>query len=430
MKQALILLALLVMASCSYTGNVLYEPSSDINTYFCPGDMCMEKFILEIEKSTDIKCAFYELNLPELIEALNKKNADVVIEDSEFEDEMHEGYHTGYSFALMHNKFCVFDNERIWSGSFNPTERGNYYNNENAIMIESKALAENYIEEFYELKNDIYGEGSKVKNPVVYNGETKIENYFCPEDNCKLHVLETLRKANSSIYFMAFSFTDEDIANLLWNYYHEGIEVKGVLEERQLSEHSQYDTLKKFSIIDTNPFTMHHKVFIIDEKIVITGSYNPTKNANENNDENILIIHDEKIAKKYLEEFNYVYSDHEMDTKNEILISKIYYDAPGSDEGKEYVEIMNLGDEIIDLSYYFLSDNKSNSRLDGHLNPRESITVKPKFTLKNTNGILILKEGKETIDYAYWAGKWDLVAKEKVLVRVNEEISENSWEVE
>ncbi len=175
---------------------------------------------------------------------------------------------------------------------------------------------------------------------------------------------------------------------------------------------------------------MHHKVFIIDEKIVITGSYNPTKNANENNDENLLIIHDKKIAEKYLEEFNYVYSDHEMDTKNELLISKIYYDAPGSDEGKEYVEIMNLGDEIIDLSYYFLSDNKSNSRLDGSLNPGESIAVKPKFTLKNTNGILILKEGKETIDYVYWAGKWDLNAKEKILARVDEEISEDSWEVE
>ncbi len=259
MKKA-IFLFLIFLTACTITTNVIYEPKSDIEVHFCPRDMCMENLIELIDKSTEIKCAFYELNLPELIEALNKKNADVVIEDSEFEDEMHEGYHTGYSFALMHNKFCVFDRNTVWSGSFNPTERGNYYNNENAIMIKSSALAENYLEEFYELKEDVYGEGSKVKTPVVYNGEIKIENYFCPEDNCKLHVLETLRKRNSSIYFMTFSFTDEDIANLLWNSYHEGIEVKGVLEERQLSEHSQYDTLKKFSIIDTNPFTMHQNI--------------------------------------------------------------------------------------------------------------------------------------------------------------------------
>ena len=49
---------------------------------------------------------------------------------------------------------------------------------------------------------------------------------------------------------------------------------------------------------------MHHKVFIIDNRTVITGSFNPTKNGDTRNDENILIIHDEKIAGKYLEEFN------------------------------------------------------------------------------------------------------------------------------
>ncbi len=58
---------------------------------------------------------------------------------------------------------------------------------------------------------------------------------------------------------------------------------------------------------DTNPAIMHHKVFIIDNRTLITGSYNPTKSANTKNDENILIIHDERIAKKYLEEFEKLY---------------------------------------------------------------------------------------------------------------------------
>jgi len=49
---------------------------------------------------------------------------------------------------------------------------------------------------------------------------------------------------------------------------------------------------------------MHHKVFIIDNEIVITGSYNPTKHANKANDENILIINDGNLAKMYEKEFN------------------------------------------------------------------------------------------------------------------------------
>ena len=52
---------------------------------------------------------------------------------------------------------------------------------------------------------------------------------------------------------------------------------------------------------------MHHKVFIIDNKTVITGSYNPTANGNKNNDENMIIIHDKGIANKFLEEFNKIF---------------------------------------------------------------------------------------------------------------------------
>ena len=52
---------------------------------------------------------------------------------------------------------------------------------------------------------------------------------------------------------------------------------------------------------------LHHKVFIIDEEIVITGSFNPSMNGDTRNDENILIIHDQDIAEKYLQEFGYLW---------------------------------------------------------------------------------------------------------------------------
>jgi phosphatidylserine/phosphatidylglycerophosphate/cardiolipin synthase-like enzyme len=53
---------------------------------------------------------------------------------------------------------------------------------------------------------------------------------------------------------------------------------------------------------------MHHKVFIIDNNTIITGSFNPSKAANEKNDENILIINNKDIAKRFLEEFDYLTS--------------------------------------------------------------------------------------------------------------------------
>jgi phosphatidylserine/phosphatidylglycerophosphate/cardiolipin synthase-like enzyme len=146
--------------------------------------------------------------------------------------------------------------------------------------------------------------------------------------------------------------------------------------------------------------TMHHKVFIIDNKTVITGSYNPTKNANERNDENILIIHDKKIAEKYLKEFERIY--YEREEISDLKISDVVYDPPGNDKGNEYIEIKNTGNYTIDLGYYFISNNKSNSRLKGEINPEETKKIYTTFSLPNKKGIAQLKKHIYIVDFFEW----------------------------
>ena len=51
------------------------------------------------------------------------------------------------------------------------------------------------------------------------------------------------------------------------------------------------------------------KVMIIDEEIVVTGSYNFSYSAQEKNDENTLVIHDEQVAAEFLEEFYKIYAE-------------------------------------------------------------------------------------------------------------------------
>ncbi len=53
---------------------------------------------------------------------------------------------------------------------------------------------------------------------------------------------------------------------------------------------------------DSNPKTMHHKVFVVDLEYVITGSMNPSKSGVSYNDENLLIIRNKNLAKRYKEE--------------------------------------------------------------------------------------------------------------------------------
>ena len=84
------------------------------------------------------------------------------------------------------------------------------------------------------------------------------------------------------------------------------VNVSGIFERNQASRSSVYEYLKYQNIsvyLDKSKYNLHHKVFIIDKKIVVTGSYNPSLNGDKRNDENMLVITDKDIASLYLSEF-------------------------------------------------------------------------------------------------------------------------------
>ena len=297
--------------------NIPKETNLDPIIIFCPQDNCEGNLIALINYSkASVHCAFYDLKLENLINILASKSHDVdvkiVIEADNYKEQIKgSGIRLDNNRYYMHNKFCIIDNKIVWTGSFNPTTRGAYNNNNNVIVLYSSYFAENYEDEFNELWNSNLTSTAKVKHPIIYLNNKKIENYFCPEDNCAQHIINVINKAKNSIYFMTFSFTNEDIADSIL-FKDKNIEIKGIFETTQAgSEYSQYKRLKDFGlevIKDKNKANMHHKVFIIDNTTVITGSFNPTESGDKRNDENLLIIYDEYIAKKYLQEFEKVWS--------------------------------------------------------------------------------------------------------------------------
>jgi phosphatidylserine/phosphatidylglycerophosphate/cardiolipin synthase-like enzyme len=217
-------------------------------------------------------------------------------------------YRSDTSNQLSHNKFCVIDDRMVWTGSFNPTYNGDQKNNNNVIVIFSQYIASNYAREFEELWRGVYGSGQQTQyGSVRLNGHI-YENYFCPDDDCRQQVLQELEQAQHSIYFMTFSFTDRAIADALIAKSDQGLTVKGVMEKQRVNmQYNLYSYLAGHGVdvvADSNPRFMHHKLFIIDNSTVITGSWNPTKSGSERNDENIIVIHHNGIARKYLDEFS------------------------------------------------------------------------------------------------------------------------------
>ena len=316
------------------------KEKGNISIYFCPKDNC-EEHLNDLIKSANesVYCAFYDVKLDSLAETIGKAKKEgidvkIIIDDhtaqnknSKYDElgqilgeniKTDEKRSTGKYNNLMHDKFCVIDNKTVFTGSFNPTDRGAHQNNNNMLVITSEYLAKNYMEEFYEMQNDEFGDrdSQAVSVPVVElentgYGNVKIENYFCPEDNCKKHVIDTINSANSSIYFCTFSFTEANTRDALLNATKRGVKIYGLFDKTQAgSKYSVFDEMKNqnnsniYIYKDSNPAFMHHKFFVIDEIITITGSMNPTQSGYFYNDENIIIIENPLIGQMYKEEYD------------------------------------------------------------------------------------------------------------------------------
>ena len=221
--------------------------------------------------------------------------------------------------GLMHNKFIIIDKKCVWTGSYNLTNNGAFRNNNNAIVVKSSDLAEIFQSEFTEMfKYRIFGNRKEfIPFPVFTKKyhvkvlDSNINAYFSPEDDIQRIICKRVKKAKKSIHFMAFSFTSDGIGEEMIRAHKRGVTVRGIFEKRGSgSKYSEYVKMKLEGIpvvVDKNPYSMHHKVIIIDGYRVITGSYNYSKNASKRNDENILIVDNAKIADRYISEFKVLY---------------------------------------------------------------------------------------------------------------------------
>lgn len=210
--------------------------------------------------------------------------------------------------AFMHHKFAIIDEETIISGSLNLTINSMYRDNNNALRIKSKQLAASYKAEFERMFiNKMFGPNDhKIPYKEVKVEDAKIKVFFSPKGKTRDAVLEELKKAKKSIKFMTFSLTDKDMYQVILEKSQKGVEVEGIFDGCMLSKYSLFQSMITNKIpvfIDGNQALLHNKVFVIDNHIIITGSYNFSKNAEQSNNENTLIIDSYRLAQYYNEEY-------------------------------------------------------------------------------------------------------------------------------
>ncbi|MCC6568437.1 MAG: phospholipase [Anaerolineales bacterium] len=217
--------------------------------------------------------------------------------------------------ALMHNKFIIFDYQTVWTGSTNLTQNGIFKQENNVVMLHSPAVAAIYEREFQEMWDGQFGpkSPSQLSEQSVNVNGTQIWVVFTSEDAAlEQAIIPIVNFAQSSVRFLAFSFTDFPLANAMIERAKNGVSVAGVYENvGSDTDASEFDTLACAGIPvrrDGNPSFMHNKVIIVDERFVITGSLNFSTSAEESNDENVIILDNPEIASLYMQEFDRIWA--------------------------------------------------------------------------------------------------------------------------
>ena len=135
-----------------------------------------------------------------------------------------------------------------------------------------------------------------------------VQVYFSPRGGATDAVVNALDHATNTVLVQAYSFTSPPIAKALVDAYRRGIKVQVILDHSQRTEkYSEADFLRNNGIptlIDARHAIAHNKIIIIDGYLVLTGSFNFTRAAEEHNAENLLLINDPLLARQYVENWH------------------------------------------------------------------------------------------------------------------------------
>ncbi len=376
------------------------------------------KIINNAQKTLDF--AFYGFYHPAIIDAIISAHKRGVrcrhVGSITYKQSRHAGYLalvendipsvSGNNPSIMHNKFLIADNRVVFTGTSNITTSGMEHNDNNAMIIYDRDVAADFTREFEQMFNGKFGHSKTLTDNlnVFQVGDTRVEVYFSPHEAPITKFYKALQEATDNVYFMIFAFTKSEMGELMIQAAKRGVQVRGVLDRSQLTHSMHVEVFRLISALqetngnlqirmDGNENTyvygdwqggggrLHNKTMIVDAGTdhakVLTGSFNWSNNANFNNDEVLTIIHSQRAADLFVENWNHQWKngDDFPGTKSqpgEVIINEVFWAGPVSDDGlgpithadgshypgpfgeNEFIELRNMTDQEIDLAYWVI----------------------------------------------------------------------------
>jgi phosphatidylserine/phosphatidylglycerophosphate/cardiolipin synthase-like enzyme len=253
--------------------------------------------------------------------------------------------------GLMHHKFIVIDGKTVITGSTNFTlsgihgDLGNLDTRGNVnhlLEIDNRELAQLFTEEFNYMWSDRkFGLNKISRSPQTITWDkTKIQIQFSPISSkqdwsfsANGLIGQVLNNANNSIDLALFVFSDQNLADILQDKQQQGIKINALIDREFIFRYYS-EALDMLGVAmvnkcqyeaNNNPWNntiqtvgtanletgdkLHHKIALIDNNTIITGSQNWSAAANYLNDETVLIIENETVAKHFQQEFARLYQN-------------------------------------------------------------------------------------------------------------------------
>ena len=258
--------------------------------------------------------------------------------------------HSAEAQNIMHNKFYIFDDKTLITGSANLSHTDmSGFNSNSIIVINSAEIAKIYKKEFEQmyLGNFHNSKTIQAKNKIKVS-DKELEVYFSPQDKTITNVvLPLIKNAKSYIYIPTFVLTEKRVTEELIKAKQRGVDVRIIIDALNASiKHSKHKELRAGKVlVKTENYAgkMHSKSMIVDDKYTIIGSMNFSYSGENRNDENLIVIKDSKTARFYKDFFLYQWN--KIDDK----WLKLNARAEGKDSiGSCYDGIDNNYDGLID----------------------------------------------------------------------------------
>jgi phosphatidylserine/phosphatidylglycerophosphate/cardiolipin synthase-like enzyme len=344
---------------------------------------------------------------------------------------------SGNLFHIMHDKFFIIDDRHIVTGTGNITPTGYDRNANNYVFIDSPSVAADFKAEFEQMFEGRFSTAKhRLANGTHYEvGDTTVEVYFSPQEDTMGRILEHMKNAQHSIHFMIFAFTKDQVGSgfiskhLEFTKYNECCgpggggdgcelvtceepfepkEVRGVVDKSQLHSNGPYHEAYRLLMFDVpmrldgsdNSYLpgdyqagggrMHSKTMVIDAGYptakVITGSFNWSSSATQANDETLLILHGERVAKGtkdwfethwtrgkrfgFEKGFNPETGESCKIEPGDVIFNEIHWDGWNGDidptdfgtrpeyvSNDEFIELLNTTNCAIDLSMWVIASD-------------------------------------------------------------------------